>query len=260
MQEQSRREQIKNEAIVAGRNAVAELLRSGREIDSLYIQKGEREGSIVALIAKAKQRGIPVKEADPRKLEALCGVNAHQGVVAVTAAWEYVELADLLKLGGDSPFFVLCDHIEDPHNLGAILRTAEAAGAHGLIIPKRGGVGLTPTVGKSSAGALAHLPVARVSNIAATVTELKQRGIWVYCAHMEGTPWCQVDYRGGVALVVGSEGSGVSRVVQKNCDLAVSLPMVGKVGSLNASVAAGIVLYEIARQRCDITAFVPTKK
>ncbi len=257
MEKQSIRERIKEESIIAGRNAVSELMRSGREIDSIYIQKGSREGSIVALIAKARQRSIPIKEVDPRKLESLSGVSSHQGIVAVVAAWEYATLEQLYERGGDNPFFVVCDHIEDPHNLGAILRTAEAAGAHGVIIPKRGGVGLTPTVAKSSAGAVAHIPVARVANIASTVTELKQRGIWTYCAHMDGKPWCQTDYSGGVALVVGSEGDGVSRIVQKTCDQSVSLPMIGKVGSLNASVAAGIVLYEIARQRTGVSALVP---
>ena len=257
MEETTKKNRPQDENVVAGRNAVAELLRSGREVDSLYIQKAELKGSAVSIVAKARQMGIPVKEADSRKLDALCGGVNHQGVLAVAAAWPYAELSDILAAGGSSPFLVLCDHVEDPHNLGAIIRTAEAAGAHGLVIPKRGGAGLTTAVAKASAGAVEHLPVARVANIAATVAELKKRGIWVYCADMQGEPWCSVDYSGGVALVVGSEGDGVSRVVREACDAAVAPPMLGKVGSLNASVAAGIILYEIARQRQGLAARVP---
>ena len=246
-----------DENVVAGRNAVSELLRSGREIDSIYIQKGELRGSAVSLVAKARQRGIPVKEADSRKLDAMCGGQAHQGILAVAAAWEYARLEDILASAGPNPFLVVADHIEDPHNLGAIIRTAEAAGADGLIIPKRGGVGLTTAVARSSAGAVEHLPVARVANITAALEELKKRNIWTYCAEMEGQNWCSVDYSGGVALVIGSEGSGVSRLVRDVCDVRVSLPMLGKITSLNASVAAGIVLYEIARQRQGLPARDP---
>ena len=250
----------RDENVVAGRNAVAELLRSGREIDSLYIQKGELKGSVVSLVAKARQQGIPVKEADSRKLDFMCGGVNHQGIVAVAAAWSYAELSDILEAAGESPFLVVCDHLEDPHNLGAVIRTAEAAGAHGVIIPKRGGVGLTTAVAKASAGAVEHLPVARVANIASTIKELQKKGIWVYCADMDGQPWCSTDFSGGVALVVGSEGQGVSRIVREACDATVALPMLGQVNSLNASVAAGIILYEICRQREGIAAHTPKKK
>ncbi|MBQ8917302.1 MAG: 23S rRNA (guanosine(2251)-2'-O)-methyltransferase RlmB, partial [Oscillospiraceae bacterium] len=184
----------RDENVVAGRNAVAELLRSGREIDSLYIQKGELKGSVVSLVAKTRQQGIPVKEADSRKLDFMCGGVNHQGIVAVAAAWSYAELSDILEAAGESPFLVVCDHLEDPHNLGAVIRTAEAAGAHGVIIPKRGGVGLTTAVAKASAGAVEHLPVARVANIASTIKELQKKGIWVYCADMDGQPWCSTDF------------------------------------------------------------------
>lgn len=257
---EERQKPNRDENVVAGRNAVAELLRSGREIDSLYIQKGELKGSAVSLVAKARQLGIPVKEADSRKLDFMCGGVNHQGIVAVAAARSYTELADILAQAGEAPFLVVCDHLEDPHNLGAVIRTAEAAGAHGVIIPKRGGVGLTTAVAKASAGAVEHLPVARVSNIASTIKELQKRGIWVYCADMDGQPWCATDFSGGVALVVGSEGQGVSRLVREACDAAVALPMLGQVNSLNASVAAGIVLYEICRQRQGIAAKNAAKK
>ena len=247
-----------DENIIAGRNAVGEALRAQREIDSLYIQKGELRGSVNKLVAIARDRGIPVKEADGRKLADLAGGENHQGIVAVAAAASYATVEEILQRAGDEPpFLVLADRVEDPHNLGAIIRTAEAAGAHGLIIPKRHSAGLTAAVARTSAGAVEHLPVARVANLTAVIQELKKENIWVYCADMGGPNWCGCDLTGGVALVVGSEGFGVSRVVREACDGVVSLPMLGKVTSLNASVAAGIVLYEIARQRQGIAARNP---
>lgn len=241
------------EDVVLGRNAVIELLKSGREVECLYIQKGEIQGSINKIISMAKEKGVPVKEVSPVKLDNMSGPNNHQGVAAITAAFEYSTIEDLFKNSEEkAPFIIIADEIEDPHNLGAIIRTAEAAGASGLIIPKRRGVGLTMTVSKTSAGAIEHLPVVRVSNLVSTMEELKKRGIWIYAADMGGENWCSVDYSGGVALVIGSEGQGVSRLVKEKSDFIVSLPMCGKINSLNASVAAGILMYEIARQRLGI--------
>ena len=258
--EQGTKRRPAGENIIAGRNAVGEALRGAREIDSLYIQRGDLKGSATKLVAIARERGIPVKEADVRKLDELAGGENHQGVVAVAAAAAYVSVEEILRRAGEEPpFLVLADRVEDPHNLGAIIRTAEAAGAHGLIIPKRHSAGLTAAVARTSAGAVEHLPVARVANLAAAIQELKKRNIWVYCADMGGPNWCGCDLTGGVALVVGSEGFGVSRVVREACDGVVSLPMLGKVTSLNASVAAGIVLYEIARQRQGIDARNPRR-
>lgn len=239
--------------LIYGRHAVTELLKSDRPADVLYIQSGlERQGGIGPIFALAKQRGIPIKEMPKERLDALCG-GAHQGVAASAAAAHYAELEDILAAAGDEPpFIVIADGIQDPHNLGAIIRTADAAGAHGLVIPKRGGVGLTPTVMKASAGAAAHFPVARVPNLASAIDKLKEKGVWCYCAHMEGTLWCKQDYAGPLALVIGAEGEGVSRLVREKCDFMVSLPMRGQLSSLNASVAAGIVLYEIARQRLGL--------
>lgn len=245
----------RGEDIIAGRNAVSEALRSGRTIDSLYVVRGTHTGSLSVLIAKAKENGIAVKEADSKKLDFMCGNANHQGIVAVAAVKEYATVDDIFQLAqerGEPPFFIIADELEDPHNLGAILRTAECAGAHGVIIPKRRSVGLTYAVGKASAGAVEYVPVARVTNISSVIDELKQRGIWIYAADMDGEPWCSVDYSGPVALVIGSEGSGVSRLVKEKCDFVISLPMKGKINSLNASVACGILSYEIARQRSGI--------
>lgn len=241
---------ILREDIVIGRNGVIELLKSGRPVDSILIAQGDSKGSITRIVAMARDMGIPVKDTNSIKMDYMCGKQNHQGVIAITAAAQYVTLDDLFEHAGDeAPFFIIADDIEDPHNLGAIIRTAEAAGAHGLILPKRGGVGLTATVSKTSAGAVEYLPVARVSNLASTVEELKKRGVWVYGTDMEGTNWCDVDYDGPVALVIGSEGKGMSRLLREKCDFIVSLPMKGQINSLNASVAAGIVLFEISRQR-----------
>ena len=218
------------DGLVIGRNAVAELLAGGREIEHVLVANGERTGSIVPLVAKCKKQGVVVKYVD-RPLETIL---------------------DRAEEKGEAPFLVLCDGIEDGHNLGAIIRSAEAGGAHGVVIPKRRSVGLNYTVAKTACGALEYLPVARVSNLNQTIELLKKRGIWVYAADMDGTPWCQTNFDGGVALVIGSEGSGVSALVKKNCDAVVSLPMQGKVNSLNASVAAGILIYEVTRQRLGL--------
>ena len=244
------------EDIIAGRNAVMEALRADRPLDSVLIAKGERSGSLMALTAKCRERGIPIKEVDSRKLDALCGPN-HQGIAAVAACREYATLDDLFAAAqekGEPPFLVICDELEDPHNLGAVVRTAEAAGAHGVVIPKRRSAGLTAAVYKASAGAVEYLPVARVSNITETIREMKKRGVWVYGLAMDGGAWCQTDLTGAVALVVGSEGKGISRLVREQCDGILSLPMHGSINSLNASVACGILLYEAARQRDGIAA------
>lgn len=249
--------------IIAGRNAVNEALRSGRTIDVLYIARDAlRAGTdaqdapsakgLRALAAKARAAGAVIKEADNRKLDGLCGGAVHQGVVASAAVKEYVTVDEILNLAqqrGEAPFIIIADELEDPYNLGAILRTAECAGAHGVIIPKRRSVGLTYAVGKASAGAVEYMPVARAVNIAATIEDLKKRGVWIYAADMDGQPWCSVDYSGPCALVIGSEGSGVGRLVKEKSDFVISLPLKGKINSLNASVACGILCYEVARQR-----------
>ncbi len=245
----------RGEDIIAGRNAVSEALKAGRTIDTLYITRGNHSGPLSVLIAKAKKAGAVIKEADSRKLDSLCGNANHQGVVAVAAVKEFSQMEDIFALAeerGETPFLILCDELEDPHNLGAVLRIAECAGAHGVVIPKRRSVGLTYAVGKASAGAVEYVPVVRVNNMAATIDELKEKGVWIYTADMDGQPWCQVDYTGPAAVVVGSEGSGVSRLVREKSDFIISLPMKGKINSLNASVACGVVCYEIARQRAGL--------
>ena len=244
------------EDIIAGRNAVAEALRAGRAIDSVLLAKGDRAGSISALAAQCRRKGLLVKEVDSRKLDALCGPN-HQGIAALAACKETVTLDELFAAAeakGEPPFFVVCDELEDPHNLGAILRTAETAGVHGVVIPKRRSAGLTSAVYKASAGAVEYVPVARVSNITDALREMKKRGVWVCGLEMDGGAWCAVDMKGAAAVVVGSEGRGISRLVKEQCDFIVSLPMRGHITSLNASVACGIVLYEAARQRQGLAA------
>ncbi|HEX3016594.1 MAG TPA: 23S rRNA (guanosine(2251)-2'-O)-methyltransferase RlmB [Caproicibacter sp.] len=243
------------EGVIAGRNAVAEALKSGRAIDNLYVARGDRSGSIGALIAQAKKLEIAVKEADPKKLDHMCAGAVHQGVVAVAAAKEYAEVDDIFALAqerNEAPFIIIADGLEDPHNLGAVLRVAECAGAHGVIIPKRRSVGLTWSVGKASAGAVEYVPVARVTNLASTIDELKERGVWIYAADMDGQSWCGTDFSGPAAVVIGSEGFGVSRLIREKADFVISLPMLGKINSLNASVACGIICYEIVRQRNGI--------
>ena len=243
--------------IVAGRNAVKEAIASGRAIDSVMVAKGERQGSLHAIIELAKKRGIPVREVAPIKLDTLCPGGRHQGICAMTAAHEYAEVEDIFNLAqerGEPPFIVIADEIADPHNLGAILRTAEAAGAHGVIIPKRRATGLTWTVGKASAGALEYVPVARVSNLAQCIDELKERGVWVCAADMDGESWCSANLTGAIAVVIGGEDTGVGRLVKEKCDFIISLPMKGKINSLNASCACAVMLYEVTRQRAGIAA------
>lgn len=239
------------EGLIIGRNAVRELLRSGRDIDKLLVQRGNREGSIVVLVAEAVERGVPVVEADKAKLDAMSGFVPHQGVIAMASEKEYCSVDDILDIAkerGESPFIVIADGITDPYNLGALIRCAEGAGAHGMIISKRRAVGLTPLVAKSSTGAIEHLAVAKVSNIANTVRTLKEKGIWVYAAEVGGTPYYETDFKGPCALVFGSEGDGVSRVVVECCDGLTSIPMYGKVNSFNVSTAAAVILCEAARQ------------
>lgn len=241
--------------IIPGRNPVAEALRAGRPMDCLYIAKGQRTGQAPVLAAKARELGIPVKEADPRKLSHMCNGANHQGVVAVAAAKEYATVEDMLALAaerGEPPLLILCDGLEDPHNLGAVLRAAECSGAHGVVIPKRRSVGLTYAVSKASAGAAEYVPVARVQNLSALMEDLKARGLWIVAADMDGQPWCRVDLAGPTAIVIGSEGRGVSRLVRERADLIASLPLRGRVNSLNASVAAGILCYEAVRQRMGL--------
>lgn len=241
--------------MIAGRNAVLEALRAGRELDTIWIAEEEEPGTggfSGKLRALARDSGAVVKSVSRMKLDALVPGVRHQGVVASLCAGSYVEVSVLLEQAeqaGRPPFLVIADEIEDPHNLGAIIRTAEACGADGLILPQRRSASLTATVYKTSAGAAGVLPVARVSNLVSCIRELKKRNIWIYGADMDGQSWCTLDYRGGIAIVIGSEGRGISRLVREECDFIVSLPMAGQINSLNASVAAGIILYEAARQR-----------
>lgn len=244
-----------NDNLVIGRNAVMELLKSGREIECISVAKGEREGSVTRILALAREKGVVVKNVDRKKLDFMCAGANHQGVCASVPAHEYSSVEEILEYAkekNEPPFIIICDEIEDSHNLGAIIRTAEACGVHGVIIPKRRNVGLNFVVSKTSCGALEYVKVARVGNLASTIEDLKKKNIWVYCADMDGQPWCKTDFSGGCALVVGSEGQGVGRLIKEKCDVTVSLPMRGQVNSLNASVAAGVIMYEIARQRLEL--------
>ena len=237
--------------IIAGRNPVLEALKSGRNIDTVYIA-GEQTGVLGRIGGLAREQGIVVKQVDDRKLSQLAQGENHQGVVAVGGCAEYVSVADILAAArerDEAPFLILADEIEDPHNLGALIRTAEAAGAHGLVIPKRRSASLNSTVYKTSAGAASWLPVARVANLVAAMEELKKEGVWIYGADAEGESWDKADLTGSLALVIGSEGEGLGRLVREHCDFFVSLPMLGKITSLNASVAGGILMYEVLRRR-----------
>ena len=238
--------------VIFGRNSVAEAIKSGRPIDSVMVARGDRSGSIPKIVADAKKAGIVIKEVDSKKLDFVCGHNNHQGIAALGAVKEYSTVEDIFMTAeerNEPPFIIICDEIEDPHNLGAIIRTAEAAGAHGVIIPKRRSASLSFTVAKTSAGAVEFMHVARVTNIPQTIEELKKRGVWVYCADMDGEPFYKSNLKGAIALVIGSEGNGVGRLVKEKCDVTLSMPMKGKINSLNASVAAGILMYEVSRQR-----------
>ena len=241
------------DGIIAGRNAVIEALRAGTTIDKIFIQKGETDKTLGHIASTARAAGVVVVDADKRKLDFMSRTHAHQGVIALTSVREYVSVEDILNIArekGENPLIVVCDEISDPHNLGAIIRTAECAGAHGVIIPKRRSVGLTAVVGKASAGALEYLPVARVSNITAAIDTLKKAGVWIYGTAAEGsTTLYKADLKGAAAIVIGNEGQGMSRLVSDSCDFKVSIPMKGSISSLNASAAAAIMLYEAVRQR-----------
>ncbi|MDR0532252.1 MAG: 23S rRNA (guanosine(2251)-2'-O)-methyltransferase RlmB [Oscillospiraceae bacterium] len=237
---------------IAGRNAVIEALKSGRPAAALFLAKGETGGSVGAILALCREQGVVVKETDRQKLTKICGSEHHQGVVLSCAAHAYAALEDLFAAAqarGEPPFFVLLDEIEDPHNLGAILRTAEAAGVHGVIVPKRRSAPLSLAASKAAAGAMEYVPVARVPNLCAAMEELKSRGVWIYGADMGGAPAREQKLDGPVALVIGSEGRGLGRLVRERCDSLLSLPMRGRINSLNASVAAGILLYEMMKYR-----------
>ena len=242
-----------NEGQLEGRNALTEALRSGRTIDKVFISAGETDRGLQRLAAEAKEAGAVVVPVDRRKLDAMSTTRAHQGVIAYAAAREYFSIDEILQEAadrGEPPLLVICDELSDPHNLGAILRSAECAGAHGVIIPKRRSVGLTAVVAKASAGAVEYVKVARVTNINAAISELKEKGVWIFGTAAEGSiPMYQADLTIPAAIVIGSEGEGMSRLVQKNCDVTVHIPMKGKITSLNASVAASILLYEAVRQR-----------
>lgn len=237
---------------IIGRNPVLEAIRSGRSVDKILVKKGKYEGSIVPIIKKAKDAGIIVQEVDKAKLDAIAEGGNHQGVIAYVSAYEYSTVKDILDRArekGEPPFVIICDKITDPHNLGAILRTANCVGAHGVIIPKRNSVGLNSTVAKTSAGAVEYTPVAKVTNIASIIDDLKKEGMWIAAADMDGEEMYKVDLTGSIGLVIGSEGEGISRLVREKCDFIASIPMEGEINSLNASVAAGVLMYEALRQR-----------
>ncbi|MCQ2543838.1 MAG: 23S rRNA (guanosine(2251)-2'-O)-methyltransferase RlmB [Lachnospiraceae bacterium] len=241
-----------NESVIEGRNAVIEAYRSGKCIDKIFILDGCQDGPILTIKREAKKAGSLVKFVDKVRLDQMSETGKHQGVIAYSAAYDYAEVSDILQAARDKnedPFIVLLDNIEDPHNLGAIIRTAHQAGAHGIIIPKNRAVGLTATVARTSAGALNYIPVAKVTNLNKAIEDLKKEGLWFVCADMDGEVMYDLNLKGAIGVVIGSEGDGISRLVKENCDYVASIPMKGQVDSLNASVAAGILCYEIVRQR-----------
>lgn len=240
------------EFTIEGRNAVIEAFRAGRTIDKLFILDGCQDGPIMTIKREAKKQDTTVRYVTKERLDQISETGKHQGVIAVAAAYSYAEVEDILQSArdaGEAPFVFLLDGIEDPHNLGAIIRTANLAGAHGIIIPKNHAVGLTATVAKVSSGALNYTPVAKVTNLARTIEDLKKEGLWFVCADMDGTVMYQLDLKGPIGLVIGNEGEGVSRLVKEKCDMTAAIPMKGNIDSLNASVAAGVLAYEIVRQR-----------
>ena len=240
------------ELTIEGRNAVLEAYRAGKTIDKLYVLKGCQDGPVNSILREARKHDTIVSFVAKERLDQMSETGKHQGVVAHAAAYEYAEVEDILKRAeekGEPPFLILLDNIEDPHNLGAIIRTANLAGAHGIIIPRRRAAGLTATVAKASAGALNYTPVAKVTNLGTTIESLKERGLWFVCADMDGTVMYDLDLKGPIGLVVGNEGEGVSRLVREKCDYIAAIPMKGDIDSLNASVAAGVLAYEIVRQR-----------
>lgn len=240
-----------SESQIEGRNVILEAFRSGKAIDKLYVLDGCQDGPVSTIKREAKKQDTLIKYVTKQRLDQMSETGMHQGVIAITAAFEYAEVDEMLELArskNEKPFLFLLDGIEDPHNLGAIIRTAHQAGAHGVIIPKNRAVGLTATVARTSAGALEHTLVAKVTNIGATIDELKKEGMWFVCADMDGDVMYNVDLKGSIGLVIGAEGEGVSRLVKEKCDFKASIPMKGKIDSLNASVAAGVLAYEIVRQ------------
>ena len=243
------------DGVIEGRNAVIEALRAGTAIDKIYLAKGDTDSALGHIANTARANGVVVVNADRRKLDEMSRTHAHQGVIAVAAVREYASIEDIFQRAeeqGEAPLIVLCDELSDPHNLGAVIRTAECAGAHGVVIPKRRSAGLTAIVAKTSAGAVSHIPVARVPNLTALMKELQKRGVWIFGAEMNGTTSLyEADLKGPAAIVIGSEGSGMSRLVAETCDFTVSIPMKGKINSLNASAAAAILLYEAVRQRLN---------
>ena len=250
-----KRDQRMSEAdgMIEGRNAVIEALRAGTSIDKIYLARGETDKTLGHIASTAREKGVVVVEADRRKLDFMSATKAHQGVIALAAVREYATVEDILRIArekDEAPLLVVCDEISDPHNLGAIIRTAECAGAHGVVIPKRRSAGLTSIVGKTSAGAVSYLPVARVANLNAALRELQKEGLWVFGAAADGaTPLYEADFKGPAAIVIGSEGSGMGRLVRESCDFLVSIPLKGHIQSLNASNAAAVLLYEAVRQR-----------
>ncbi|MGN1033723.1 MAG: 23S rRNA (guanosine(2251)-2'-O)-methyltransferase RlmB [Intestinibacter sp.] len=239
-------------ANIEGRNPIIEALRSDRAIDKIMISNSSKEGSIKKIIGMAKEKNIVIQYVDKHKLDEISTSHSHQGVIAVVSDYKYYELNDLLEIAnkkGEDPFFIILDEITDPHNLGTIIRTADAVGAHGVIIPKRRSVHITSVVAKASAGAVEYVPVCKVTNIVNTIKQLKKEGLWIAAADMDGEVFYEQNLTGPIGLVIGSEGFGVSRLVKQNCDFVVKMPMIGNVSSLNASVAGGILLYEIFRQR-----------
>lgn len=237
---------------IEGRNAVLEAFRSGKTIDKLFVLDGCQDGPVKSITREAKKHDTIINYVNKDRLDQISETGKHQGVIAISAAYDYVEVEDILQIArkkGEAPFLILLDGIEDPHNLGAIIRTANLAGAHGVVIPKRRAVGLTPTVAKTSAGAINYTPVAKVTNMTQTIKELKEQGMWFVCADMGGTSMYDLDLKGSIGLVIGNEGEGVSKLVRENCDFIASIPMKGDIDSLNASVATGVLAYEIVRQR-----------
>lgn len=245
------REEV-NECLVSGRNAVRELLLGDRDIDKVFVQRGEREGSINALIGMVAERKLTVIEVDKQRLDAMTGGGRHQGIVAIAAEHNYSTVDEIFEYAaslGEKPFIIMLDGVEDPHNLGAIIRSAECCGAHGIIIPKRRAVGLTPTVSKAAAGATEYMRVAKVTNLSQTIDELKERGVWFYAADMGGEEFYKTDLKGSICVVLGSEGFGISRLVKEKCDFTLSIKLHGRVNSMNVSCAAAVILAEAARQR-----------
>lgn len=246
-----KRERTPDEGIVFGRNAVKELLASGKDIDKIMIARGEREGSISLLASQAIARGIPLLDVDRKKLDMMCADGAHQGIVAMASLATYVDVSDILDYAasrGEAPMIVICDGVEDPHNLGAIIRSAECAGFHGLIIPKRHSATMTATVAKASAGAISHLRIAKVANLATTIDALKKQNVWIYGADMDGSTYYETDLKGPIAIVLGNEGEGLSHLVEEKCDFKLSIPLYGNVNSMNVSAAAAVLFCEAARQ------------